>query len=486
MSEFLENYFMSIKKIFFWFLVLLFFVVAPVVVYYAMGYRFSLERGIFVFSGSVTVKPTPREIEVYIDDEQVSTGVVNFLNYSYHMGSLFPGKYTLEVRSNGYVPWKKEVHVHSGVSTEFWNVFLARENYTQVEYPTENVADFFISPDGKRIAMAEDDGSVLKVKILDVQKEEVLYEFPFEGYHLSEDSKENIEWSPREGRLIVPAVKDGKKEYFVINIGNEESFSLNKKLQKDDIRKLRWSTDDRNTLFYLENGKLFRLDLDNMNNEVEAAENIVGYDLSGSNIYYLSNENGIIYRKNISGRGDAEQMISKSIAATGGDNFELIVYDKDRIAVISQDEKLYLYNDGEESQGVVELGSGVKGVHFSNDGKKLAFWNNNEIAVYFLRKWETQPSREEGQKIDIVRFSQPIKNVSWLKDYEHLIFSSGNQIKLVELDNRSMRNINDLVNLDLDNFRATYTTRDDNLFFVNNKDNVNKLFSISLTEENGE
>ncbi|KKP57200.1 MAG: hypothetical protein UR51_C0022G0005 [Candidatus Moranbacteria bacterium GW2011_GWF1_34_10] len=159
-----------------------------------MGYRFSFERGIFIYSGSVTLKPTPREIEVFIDNKQVSTGVVNFLNYSYHIGSVLPGKYMLEVRSHGYLPWSKEVHVHSGVSTEFWNIFLPRENYTKIQYPIDNTENFFISPDGKKIAVVENNNEGVRVNVLDVKKEEVLYSFSFPEYKFSKNKKENIEW----------------------------------------------------------------------------------------------------------------------------------------------------------------------------------------------------------------------------------------------------------------------------------------------------
>ncbi|HBI17213.1 MAG TPA: hypothetical protein DDY52_03660 [Candidatus Moranbacteria bacterium] len=476
----------KIKKIFFWILVLIFLAITPCIVYYAMGYRFSFERGIFIYSGSVTLKPTPREIEVFIDNKQVSTGVVNFLNYSYHIGSVLPGKYMLEVRSHGYLPWSKEVHVHSGVSTEFWNIFLPRENYTKIQYPIDNTENFFISPDGKKIAVVENNNEGVRVNVLDVKKEEVLYSFSFPEYKFSKNKKENIEWSPKEGRLIVPLEKNEGEEYFIINIGTEESYSLNNKLNLQNIRKLRWSSDDRNTLFYVFEDKLFRVDLDASENILEVADKIAGYDLSGSNIYYLSKENGIIYRKNISGRGDSEQITTEVIRAQMGNDLELIVYDKDRIVVIAQDKKLYLYNHGEIETKISELATGVLGVHFSNDGKKLAFWNNNEISVYFVRKWETQPSREEGQKIDIVRFSQPIENVSWFRDYEHLIFTAGNQVKIVELDNRSLKNISDLVSINSNKIKATYNLREDNLFFIDKASEIDKLYSISLTEETEE
>lgn len=475
-----------VKKIFFWFLVLIFIVITPAIVYYAMGYRFSLERGIFIYSGSITLKPTPREIEVFINNKQVSTGVVNFLNYSYHMGSILPGKYMLEVRSPQYLPWSKEVHVHSGVSTEFWNIFLAREKYTKVEYPTQETENFFISPDGKKIAVVENTSDGVGVEILDVKKEEVLYKFSFSQYEFSKNKRENIEWSPKDGRLIVPLEKEGNKEYFIINIGNEETFSLNSKIERQNIRKIRWSSSDRNTLFYIAEDKLFRVDLDNPKEILEVADKIAGYDLSGSEIYYFSKENGIVYRKNISGKGESQQITTETVSAEEGSDFELIVYDEDRIAIIAQDKKLYLYNRGETETGIEEIGRGILGVHFSNDGKKIAFWSNNEIAVYFVRKWETQPSREEGQKIDIVRFAQPIDNVSWFRDYEHLIFTSGNQVKIVELDNRSSKNINDLISFNSDKSKVTYNLREDNLFFIDKINDKNGLYSISLTEENEE
>ncbi|HFC77045.1 MAG TPA: carboxypeptidase regulatory-like domain-containing protein, partial [Candidatus Moranbacteria bacterium] len=114
----------SVKRIFFWILVISFLATAPAIVFYTMGYRFSMERGIFVYSGSITLKPTPREVNVFIDDKQVSKGVINFLNYSYHIDGLTPGAHSLRVEAPGYYEWFKKVHIHSGLSSEFWNIFL--------------------------------------------------------------------------------------------------------------------------------------------------------------------------------------------------------------------------------------------------------------------------------------------------------------------------------------------------------------------------
>ena len=80
---------------------LLFSATAPLIVFYAIGYRFNTERGIFVYSGSVTIKPSPLRVDVYIDEENISGKRVNLLNYSYHIGGIKPGEHFIEVKSSG-------------------------------------------------------------------------------------------------------------------------------------------------------------------------------------------------------------------------------------------------------------------------------------------------------------------------------------------------------------------------------------------------
>lgn len=477
----------KIKTIFFWILVATFCLIAPVIVFYAIGYRFSPERGVFVYSGSITLKPTPREIEVLIDNKSVAKGVINFINYSYHIDGLAPGEYLLEIKAPNYKSWSKKISVHSGVSTEFWNIFLARENYTKMEYPSDFIKNFFLSPDSKKVAMVAGESDTV-VKILDIKKEEVEYVFPIADYVFFNDTKENVEWSPREGYLSVPMEREGKREYYIVNIGSEKVINLNNFLRKDNIRQVRWSSVEKGTIFYIYDDNLYKVDLNDDKGEILIVENVAGYDISADGIYYFDKSSGLIYEKNSRGTNNSKQVSFSSIDAGFGTEFRLIAYDKDRIAVITQDKALYLFNKSDENadaEKINKLGDSILGVHFSNDGKKMLFWNNNEAFVYFVRKWETQPDREEGQSINVIHFSSEIENVSWFRDYEHIIFSVGDTIKIAELDHRSSRNIHDIFKLNKNKLKVTYTTRDDNVFFIDSKDNAdNNLFSISLEEEN--
>ena len=475
----------SVKRIFFWILVISFLATAPAIVFYTMGYRFSMERGIFVYSGSITLKPTPREVNVFIDDKQVSKGVINFLNYSYHIDGLTPGAHSLRVEAPGYYEWFKKVHIHSGLSSEFWNIFLIRKHYAEVKYSVGSLDSFFISPDNKKIALVENTQEGTMVKVLNIKKEKIEYEFPFVGYKFSQEEKENIEWSPKEGRLSVPLVKDGKKVYFIINIGNNEVFNLNEKIGKNSLRMARWSSREKNVILYIFDNNLFKINLAKDSSEKLIVKDIASYDLSGSDLFYLSKQNGIIYRKDVKNDNETEQITTESVNIETGKNLRMIAYDKKRIAIISQNGDLYLYNNSEKDESIKKIGQNVLGLHFSNDGKKIVFWNKKEIFVYFTQKWETQPIRNEGDLINIVRFYQNIKNVEWFRDYEHIIFTVGDSIKMAEIDRRSHRNIYDIINVGDNNPKVIYTTQEDNLFFtsLDKKNNKKELHSISLTNK---
>ncbi len=474
-----------VKRIFFWTLVISFFITAPLVVFHTIGYRFSMERGIFVYSGSVTIKPTPREVNVFIDNKQISKGVINFLNYSYHIDGLTPGKYSLKVEAPGYYSWFKKVHIHSGLSTEFWNIFLVKKHYTETAYLVGSLNSFFISPDNKKIALVENTNDGAVVKILDIKKEKVEYSFPFVGYKFSDKEKENIEWSPKEGRLSVPLWRDGNKTYFIINIGSKESFNLNERLGKQNLEMVRWSSKEKNVVLYIFQENIFKDDLLKKDSNSLIVKNVVGYDLSGQDLFYLSKDNGIIYKKSIKGDSDAEQTTTQSINVKTGNKLRMIAYDEKKIAIIDQEGNLYLYNNSDEKgESMNKIGEDVLGLHFSNDGKKMVFWNKKEILVYFLQKWETQPIRDAGDLINIVRFYQDIQNVEWFRDYEHIIFTVGGSIKMVEIDRRSHRNIYDIIKTKDEHPKVIYTTQKDNLFFTNiaqGENNKKELHSLSLT-----
>ena len=88
--------------------------------------------------------------------------------------------------------------------------------------------------------------------------------------------------------------------------------------------------------------------------------------------------------------------------------------------------------------------------------------------------------RQENEMYNVTRYSEPIKNVQWFKDYEHIIFNSGRWIKIIEIDIRDKANSMDLSNTENKNPFVIYNDSLEKLFFID-KEN---LYSINFPEKN--
>ena len=153
--------------------------------------------------------------------------------------------------------------------------------------------------------------------------------------------------------------------------------------------------------------------------------------------------------------------------------------------IILADGKLYIHNNGQYRNYFYQLAENINSVQFSNDGKKLLFWDDYEIFTYYTRDWDTQPIRLENETKSITRFSQKISNVHWFSDYEHVIFSVGKAIKIVETDLRDRLNMEDILLLQYDNPKIVYDFFQNFLYFNNYEESgdIIQLSHINLLEQ---
>jgi hypothetical protein len=82
----------------------------------------------------------------------------------------------------------------------------------------------------------------------------------------------------------------------------------------------------------------------------------------------------------------------------------------------------------------------VVGFALSSDGKKITWWNSNELWVMWLSDTDYQPYHKAGDKDVITRFSIKIKNAAWFRDSDHIVVDAGGY-KVVEIDKRGGLNI---------------------------------------------
>ena len=200
---------MKVRKRFILFCLLLacFCIVAPIAILQAKGYRFDFGKGVFVYSGTVTIKSNPQDFNVLINGEIVESKKLNRINNSFNVGGLRPQNYEIRVEAPDFQSWTKKADVHSGIATEFWNVLLVRNNYEKTSYETPGIERFFTSPDNKFIAYNQTPSDSLKINVLNIKDSAIKNSFSVPEYRLMrEENKENIEWSPRDSAFIsVPA-----------------------------------------------------------------------------------------------------------------------------------------------------------------------------------------------------------------------------------------------------------------------------------------
>ncbi len=447
----------------------MFFVTATTVSLYTFGYRFSLERGIFIYTGSISIQSNPATVDITIDGKLIPQKSLGVLNNSIHIPGLTPGEHFIEVSAPGYHAWTKKAVVQSGLSTEFWNVLLTKEQYTSVTLSdTEDVVKLFRAPKDKLFAVVKKNGDTYSINTLNTETNENREIFSTSDALLPIEDKENIEWTPESTKIITPLLRENNRTYAIVDVETKEVQDLNTFTNLNTpLRAPRWDPSSRNFLFFLTESNLYRVNTGSAKGEpILVEKNVQSYDLSNKYIYYLS-DTGVVFRISIGQNNSEPTQITFTPAPidTNAD-YALIVYDENRLTILERSAgKLFLFNRVATKQ-LQEMGPGIRGTQFSDDGKKVLFFTDNEISVYFNTPWEVQPVRAVDTIAQIARFSTPIKHVQWTKDYEHVLFSLFGAIKIIELDNRDRRNIADFAHFSESPLQILSRFEENQIYFV--------------------
>lgn len=433
----------------FWFFFAGFLATASTVLFFTLGYRFSFERGIFIYTGSITVKSDPRTVEATLDGEPIPTGMIHDINQALHITGVTPGEHLLRIEADGFLPWEKSVIVQSGLSTEFWNVLLSRSSYVPETVIEGNFEQAFHSSTRRYIALVGERDNETTVTLLERQTQVSKEIFSVPEYRFAPEDGLNIEWSKDENALLVPLrSRDGNdRAVFLINLKAGSATDLRDIVAVADPRNPRWHPDNDGTFFVLSEGSLVRIVPDGTRPEsraVTVAERVSAYDLSGRFIAVLDSGSGTVSELPLTATRETEpEPITQPIpTVTGYRDPVLTLYDEKRIAIHDRGQEGLLWNDaGELEPSVIPMGTDIRGIQFSDDGKKLLVFTGHEISVIFTRDWDVQPARKAGEILQVVRFSSELSEVRWEKSYEHVLFVAEGGLKMAELDNRGRRNI---------------------------------------------
>jgi len=536
-SQFNYQSFMNIaqRRLYMLSFVVTFLLTAPILVFLAKGYSFDIIGGVFVHNGAVIIKSNPKKVDLYLDGKKVSNKMLNIINNYYVINGVRFGNHTIEAKKDGYTTWKKKIDVHSGVSTEFWNILLFPKNNNTVKtYLPENIKSFYLSPrKNKELLLYKTNNKEKIISLFNSQDNQEVILYTTNKYDaLVPDINENIEWSSNHKKILIPAKKNNKKDYIITDANNNPSkitinlvkllSNINSKVfniplentenipkspeelpmhtkstmaNKElfpEIYHARWMfNSDHQILVLTQNHLLFFVDINDITKTILLAKNVNGFDLAGDHVYYtdLTNNTIVDIKPN---KPSYHQIITNiNLDINSASFLRIFAYDELRITLITPNNTLYLFNNDKANKKTTfeMVEKGVINIQFSDDGKKFLYWTNFDLWNYMLRDWTNQPKRLKGEKIFITSFASGIKNIQWMETFENIIFTNNLFLKAVELDNRDHVNLSNIIKVNSLPQENTYIydKATSTLYFLDKikENSVVKLHSIKLIEHNG-
>lgn len=376
----------------------LFLTAAPFFALYSQGYRFDFDNKKITQTGGLFFKILPKQTEIYINGNLAKK--TDFFFGSALIENLLPKSYKVEAKKEGFKTWMKILDVREKGVTSAKNVVLFSENYI-FNAAAKNVEEFWIFPDQKKLILKELEKDEWSLKIYEPEKN--LKSLLIDQNDISSKKAEliNLEFSPSFQEIYLKIGINEQIKYYLLPL-DKTHFAANQK-----------------------NPPLFWEDI------------VLAYQISDNAIFYMEDSGDIF--KSDSSFLLKEKIIEKPFKIKPETKYNIRVFGNHLF--VTEGKALYQYD--QETKSFEKIADSAIDLKLSPDGKKIAYFNDNEIWVMFLENIEDQPAKKNGDKILLARFAERVGNLFWLNAH-YLVFNSGSQIKISEIDDRDNINSVDL------------------------------------------
>ncbi len=469
------------RKIFFT-LAILFFISAGTTIAYSLGWRFDWKNKKITQPGMFYFKTKPANAQIYINNKPKKK--TDFFFGSALIDNLLPGKYKIKIEKNGFSSWEKTLTIKKREVTEAKSIVLIPKNYSFSQI-TNQAENFFISPNQKEIIIEEKivnhDSSNAQatthwsLKLFEIDKElksslieeqdilNKLNSSKISKNKIKKVSLQGLKFSPDSKRILLKITTDEKEEkryFFLLSIDQTPVILKNIKLSLSNLENVYFNPGNQKEFFILVNLEenkskdkttekykdqkkekspydlsslkiLQKINLEKNEKKV-LLKDIITLTLFKNNIYYL-NKSGFLFKADLSLK-NKEKL---NLYPLDVQKKWQILKATDNYIFLKEERNLYLLEKGTLVKKIVD---NFNNLTISPDEKKIAFYNNHEIYLLFLKKKYNQPTKEKGEISFLGRFKGEINNLFWWTN-NYLIFNNGEEIKISEIDDRDKINI---------------------------------------------
>lgn len=415
----IKNMIKTIRVIYVLIAYLVFFVASSVAIFFAFGYTYNFSKNTVEKRSVLFVKSYPKNADILLN------GIINRKKTPARITYLNPNIYNIEVAKEGYYSWNKQ--------------FLIKPNQTVF---IEDISLFFKQPkseillqgDFKEISISPDLNKIIFINNTD-KSLNVFDSTTERSTQIGQNMNDvlNIIWSS-DSKKILLQFKD-KNLIAHYDFLNSAMLDL-KDLITVNTKQISWDKYDSNLLYVVdEKNNTYSLDISTQKITKLEFFNVLTIKAESDKIYYVQKRDN----KNYFHVYDKKEKIDKEIfELNASDAFEFLLQNKDYICLFDKsNEKLYLI-DPNLNTYLFKTFDNIVSINWDLYNRLLLIQKDFEISIYDVL---------QNQEILINRFSEPVKNVFWHKNNNHIFYGLGDKLYISEIDIRDKKNVFYLENI---------------------------------------
>jgi len=456
----------------------LFFVIAPILVLYAIGYRYDFENKSFRQIGMIILKSKPDNANISVNNKYKS-------ETPFRIKNLLPNEYAIKVSKDGFNSWEKNLSVESKKVTWASNIVLFYEKPEINKLSDIALNKFSISPNYKKIIASSDHNNDFGIWLIDIESKqsEKIYPISEDVHQISPVTNNtkysNFKWSP-DSKKIILSIKDDELENSLILDVNQDTEPIYINSSYDlKTRDIQWKNNEEVYLLD-ESGNIHQIELNLKYAPKRILENITNFKFSKGNdeIIYISKEKNEYKLSSI--KGETKNHI---LNLPKDEKFEIGIGKYNNISLLLKNKKELLLINLDTNEPKV-IGNNINTFRWSKNKNKILFFGNNELWFYALQKESEKETTafayDYNESNLLTRYSTEIKNAIWYPNKEYVTISLENNMKIIELDGRGERNCQEYKNnlLVKDHFME-FDKKGKNAYLIN-QDSI--LQEVKITE----
>ena len=401
---------------------LIFFIGAPALILYTAGYSYNFKANKLEKTGIISLDSRPQKASVSLDGKYYGQTPLRITR-------LLPDEYSVVISKPGYYAWSKAMSVKSNLTTFFRDIILFKKNLPTIQVEG-NIIAISASPNQERMVLIINDGKKDQLKMLSLKTGMF-----FDLDRFNNDTYNSIEflsWSPEKNKILVRQKIGDFNKYLIVDTNTLKTKEL-LSVTKLNFEKIVWGGKTDNHLYGLRKNVIYYLELNSQSNKSLASGQISDFKVQDDWLYYISkiDNNYYLTRKNLS-----DQALEEKIKLPGASDYTLENSPANYLTLLDQkNNDLFIITDqifsSENTENEIILQAKAKDVFWSDDLKKIIYYNNSEI-------WTYNVETKKNQLIN--RYSSLINQVLWYPGNNYIIYQIDDKIRVSETTEDGIKN----------------------------------------------